>query len=63
MTVALQDDTTGRIVAQQRVAKPYKYRFVVPAGNYRITAPGDYTVIVYVDRGSTARVDLPAGCT
>jgi hypothetical protein len=62
MTISLQDDTTGRVVAQQRVAKPYAYRFVVPPGRYRLATPGDFTVVLYVDRGTAARVNLNAGC-
>jgi hypothetical protein len=61
-TVTLQDDITGTVIAQRRVAKPYQYRFVVPAGQYRLTAPGDFTVVVYIDRGTHAHINLAAGC-
>jgi hypothetical protein len=53
----------SRAVAKQKnLTSPYKFSFTVPAGIYRVAAPGDGSVQARVEPGKTVTVALQSGC-
>jgi hypothetical protein len=50
------------VAEKKKLTSPYKFKFTVPAGTYRVAAPGDGTVKARVHKGKTVRVTLHSGC-